>query len=138
MALWVSPLSIWLSFNQNSSILNFKHLSLSGFIFSPFHLTNFLWCNTLDLHFQILHTKYEYMVNCKRFTKKIKVNYQYYCSEDIMFDKKYLLTSICLSNSFKRLGYLSNRVKGLYRFVVKVIVPFVAPIDSINLFKSSL
>lgn len=48
------------------------------------------------------------------------------------------LTSICLSSSFKRLGYLSNRVKGLYRFVVKVIVPFVAPIDSMNLLSSSL
>lgn len=55
----------WYSFGfslHKSSILNLKGLSSSGFNFSP-------------LHFQILHTKYEYMVYCKKFIKKIKAIY---------------------------------------------------------------
>ena len=34
-----------------------------------------------------------------------------------------IITSICLSSSFSRLGYLSRRVNGFDRFVVNVIEP---------------
>ena len=46
---------------------------------------------------------------------------------------------MCLSNSLRRLGYLSRRVNGFERFVVKVIEPgAAAPSFSINLLSSSL
>ena len=46
---------------------------------------------------------------------------------------------MCLSNSLSRLGYLSRRVNGFERLVVKVIEPgAAAPSFSINLLSSSL
>ena len=34
-----------------------------------------------------------------------------------------ILTSVCLSSSFKWLGYLSSRVKGFDRLVVRILIP---------------
>lgn len=64
---------------------------------------------------------------------------QYWNQKTLRQTERFWLTSMCLSSSLSRVGYLSSLVKGLLRLVVRVRIPGLdAPFDSMYSPSSSL